>query len=94
MLCVAPCAQSCLIPCDPTDCSSPGSSVHRIIQARILSGLPFPSPGDLPDPGIEPSPHVLQADSLLSEPPEKPPIKLSTFKKENYSESPHHKQLS
>ena len=33
------------------------------------SGLPFPSPEDLPDPGIEPGPPALQADSLLSEPP-------------------------
>ena len=35
-------------------------------------GLPFPSPGDLTDPGIEPWSPVLQADSLLSEPPGKP----------------------
>ena len=35
-------------------------------------GLPFPSPGDLPDPGIEPASPALQADSLLSEPPERP----------------------
>ena len=35
------------------DCSPLGSSVHGIILARIL--LPFPSPGDLPDPGIEPA---------------------------------------
>ena len=34
--------------------------------------LPFPSPGDLPDLGIEPWSPTLQADSLLSEPPEKP----------------------
>ena len=33
--------------------SLPGSSVHGISQARIWSGLPFPSPGDLPDPAIE-----------------------------------------
>ena len=33
--------------------STPGSSVHGILQARILDGLPFPSPGDLPDPGIK-----------------------------------------
>jgi len=32
----------------------PGSSVHGISQAGILDGLPFPSPGDLPDPGNEP----------------------------------------
>jgi len=33
------------------------------------SGLPFPSPADLPDPGIEPVSPTLQADSLTSEPP-------------------------
>ena len=36
------------------------------------SGLPFPSPGDLPDPGIEPRSPSLQADALTSEPPGKP----------------------
>ena len=36
------------------------------------SGLPFPSAGDLPDPGIEPRSSALQADSLLSESPGKP----------------------
>ena len=35
------------------------------------SGLPFPSPGYLPDPGIEPRPPALQADALTSEPPGK-----------------------
>ena len=34
--------------------------------------MPFPSPGDLPDPGIEPGSPALQADALLSEPPGKP----------------------
>ena len=33
------------------------------------SGLPLPSPGDLPDPGIEPGSPALQADALQSEPP-------------------------
>ena len=133
--------QSCPALCNPMDCSLPGSSVHEILQARILewiaisfyrgsswprdqtwvscmqadalpselllllshfsrvqlcatlwtvahqappslgfsrqehwSGLPFPSPGDLPGPGIEPrksyrcSP-ALKANSLLTEPP-------------------------
>ena len=46
--------QSCLTLCNPMDCSLPGSPVHGIFQARILESLPFPSPGDLPDPGIEP----------------------------------------
>ena len=36
------------------------------------SGLPFPSPGDLPDPGFKPGCPILQADVLLSEPPRKP----------------------
>ena len=56
--------------CDPMDCSQPGSSFHGILQARILEEvfLPvFPSPGDLPDPGIEPVSPPLQADSLLTE---------------------------
>ena len=38
------------------------------------SGFPFPSPGDLPDPGIQPRSPALEADSLLSETPEKPPV--------------------
>ena len=47
-------AQSCSTLCDPMDCSPPGSSVHGILQARMLSGLPCPPPGGLPDPGTEP----------------------------------------
>ena len=45
--------ESCPTLCDPMDYSSPGSSVHGILQARILEWLPFPSPGDLPDSGVE-----------------------------------------
>ena len=37
-------------------------------RQEYWSGSPFPSPGDLTDPGIEPGSHTLQADSLLSEP--------------------------
>ena len=46
--------QFCLTLCDPMDCSLPGSSVHRILQAKILEWVVFPSPGHLPNPGIEP----------------------------------------
>ena len=53
------------------DCSPPGSSVHGLLQAGILEGVAVSSPGHLPDPGIEPGCPALQADSLLSEPPEK-----------------------
>ena len=41
-------------------------------RQKYWSGWPFPSPGDLPDSGIEPGSLALQADSLLSEPPGKP----------------------
>ena len=49
---------SCPTLCDPMDYSLPGSSVHGIIQARMghfLSGSPFPTPGDLLNPGIKPT---------------------------------------
>ena len=65
--------QSCPILCDPMDCSPPGFSVHGIFQARIFnrkkkkkywSGLPFLSPGDLPDTGIK---SVSPGSSALAE---------------------------
>ena len=57
--------------CDCMDCSPTGSSVHGILQARILEWVAISSSGDLPDPGIEPGSSSLQADSLPSEPPGK-----------------------
>ena len=56
-------AQPCPTLCDPMDCSLLGSSVHGILQARILEWVTFPSAGDLPDPGIKPGSPALQADS-------------------------------
>jgi len=41
-------------------------------RQEYWSGLPFPSPGNLPDPGSEPVTPALQADALPSEPPGKP----------------------
>ena len=41
-------------------------------RQEYWSGLPFPSPGDLPNPGIKPGSPALQADALPSEPPGKP----------------------
>ena len=55
-----------------TDCSLPGSSIHGISQARIREWVAVPFSRDLPKPGIKPRSLTLQADSLLSEPPEKP----------------------
>ena len=43
-------------------------------RQEYQSGLPFPSPGNLPNPGIKPRPPALQADSLLPEPPGKPHV--------------------
>ena len=60
-------AQSCPTLCDSMDCSLPGSSVHEILQARILEWVAIPSPGDLPDPGIESGSPALQVDALQSE---------------------------
>ena len=61
--------------CDPIDYNLPDYSVHGILQA-YWSGLTFPSPGGLPDPGIEPGSPAFQADSLSSDPPGKPLILL------------------
>ena len=41
--------------CNPMDCSPPSSSVHGILQARILEWVAMSSSRDLPDPGTEPS---------------------------------------
>ena len=51
------------------DCSPPGSSVNVISQARILEWLLFPSPGDIPDPGIKPVDPALACGFFTSEPP-------------------------
>ena len=77
--------QSYLTFCDPMDCSPPGSSVHGILQARILEwvaisfstqGTEIFNPGDLLNPGIESRSSELQVDSLPSETQGKPCPKL------------------
>ena len=47
---------SCVRLCDPMNYSLPGSSVHAISHQEYWSGIPFPSPGDLSNPGIKPMP--------------------------------------
>ena len=64
-------AQSCPTLCDPVDCSLPASLSMGFSRQEYWSGLPFPSPGDLPDLGIEPRSPTLEADALTSEPPGK-----------------------
>ena len=63
-------AQSCPTPCDPVDCSYQASPSMGFSRQEYWSRLPFPSPGALPDPGIEPGSPALVADALTSEPPE------------------------
>ena len=62
----------CLTLCDSMNCSPSGSSVHGIFQQEYWSGLPFPSPGGLSDPGIEPTSSALAGRCFSTEPPWKP----------------------
>ena len=57
---------------DPMDFIPPVSFFHGIMQARILGVLPFPSPGDLPNPGIEPTSPALAGKFFTTQPPGKP----------------------
>ena len=52
----------------------------EFFRQEYWSGLPFPSPGDLPDPGIELGSSALQADTLSSEPPGKPKTRDDRYK--------------
>ena len=64
--------QLCPTLCGCIDCSPLGSSVDGISRQEYWSGLPLPSPGDLPDLEIKPGSPALQSNSLPSEPPGKP----------------------
>ena len=63
--------QSSLTLCDPMDYSLPGTSVHGILQARVLEWVAIHFARDLPNVWVEPGSLVLQADSLLSDSLEK-----------------------
>ena len=63
--------QLCLTHCDPMNYRGQVPLSMEFSRQEYWSGQPFPSPGDLPNPGIESGSPALQADSLLSEPPEK-----------------------
>ena len=60
--------QSCPTLCDPTDCSPQAFLSMGFFRQEYWSGLPFPSPRDLPNPGIQARSLALQADSLSTEP--------------------------
>ena len=61
-------------PIDTVACQAPLSM--GFYRQEYWSGLPFPSPGDLPNPGIKPGSPSLQADSLLFEPAAKPMMSM------------------
>ena len=63
--------QSCLTLCEPTYCSPPGSSVHGVLQARILERVTMPSSRGSSRPRDQTRSPELQADSLLPELPGK-----------------------
>ena len=74
MLCLV--AQSCLTLCDLWAVAHQTPLSIEFSRQEYWSGLPFPTPEDLPDPGLEPRSPALQANSVLSEPPGKPLDKM------------------
>ena len=65
------------------NCSLPSASVHGIPRQEYWSGLPFPSPGDLPDPEMEHVSPALTGGFFTTEPLGKPYFKLKSFAKLN-----------
>ena len=77
-------AQSCPTLCNPLDRSPPGSSDRGIFfRQAYWSGLPFPTPRNLPNPGIEPVSPTLRVDSLPIESSGKPSKALGNHNKVN-----------
>ena len=72
-------AQLCLTLCNTRDWSPPGSSVHGILQARILEWVAMLCSRGSSQPGIDPRFPALQEDSLPSEPPRKPYIYMAIY---------------
>ena len=70
MLYVSEVARSCPTLYDPMDGGYQAPPSMGFSRQEYWSGVPFPFPGDLPDPGIEPRSPALQANALPSEPPE------------------------
>ena len=69
------CVHACLVICDPMSCSPPAPLSTGFPRQEYWSGLPFPPPRDLPDPGTEPrspAPPALAGRSFTTLPPGKP----------------------
>ena len=74
-MCTGACSvtQSCPTLAAPKDCSPPGSSVWGFPRQEHWAGLPFPPPGNLPDPRIEPASPALVGGLFTTAPRGKPP---------------------
>ena len=70
--------QSCLTLCDSMEVAHQAPLSMEFSRQEYFSGLPFPSPGNLPNPGIKPGSPAFQADTLTSEPPGKPIVACVT----------------
>ena len=57
--------QSCLTVCNPRDCTCQAPTSKGFSRQDYWSGLPFPSPGDFPNPGLKSGSPALQADSTI-----------------------------
>ena len=83
---------------DPMDCSPPGSSAMGFSMQEYWSGLPFPSPRDLPDPELEPMSPALAGGFFTTEPPGKPRTSVGIFKNKHHDQfsllPPHPKQIN
>ena len=75
-VCVCTCtcsvAQSCPTLCNTMDCNLPGFLSMGVSRQEYLSELPFPTPGDLSDPGIKPAPPALAGRFFTTERPGNP----------------------
>ena len=95
LIAVCSVTQLCLTLWDSKDCSLPGSAVHGIFQARMVEWVAFPTPRDLPDPGIKPSSFespVLAGSTLSLMPPGKNSMVLSSPQLLSLPRGLHHPQ--
>ena len=74
-------AEFCPTLCDPMECTCQAPLSMEYTRQEDWSELPFPSPGNLHDPGIKPRSLALQADFLLSELSGKPKVIYDDYKK-------------
>ena len=64
------------------DCSPPDSSAHGFSRQEYWSGLPFPTPGDLPNRGMQSASPALAGGFSTTEPPRKPAFKVALLETE------------